>query len=152
MAAECGEAAATLFQTQGGPRRAVRHSGSCRSRFWTTGSATRELTIMYSSSILFFPISSSSFPTAYSLTVDLVPVPVYSAAITACLLKGSKNKQIRQASGLLLSSRCLYFSVTFIRPGQTKGRTSLVFFQPTFKQSPTNISLRRLLFSLSPSQ
>lgn len=133
-AAECGEAAATLFKTHRGPRRAVRHSGSCRSRFWTTGSAIRELTIMYSSSILFFPISSSSFPTAYSLPVYLVPVPVYSAEITACLLKG-KQKQANptgQWTSFVLSVP-LFFG--HLHPARSNQRTYIPCLFPAHVQT-----------------
>lgn len=86
------------------------------------------------SSILFFPISSFSFPTAYSLPVYLVPVPVYSAEITACLLKG-KQKQANptgQWTSFVLSVP-LFFG--HLHPARSNQRTYIPCLFPAHVQT-----------------
>lgn len=94
-AAECGDAAAT-FETDSGPRRAVRHSGPCRSWFWTIGEgASREPN--YCTPLQLFLPFSSSFLIAYIYTGYLAPDPADSAAITTSLPK-RKQKQVNSTS------------------------------------------------------
>lgn len=138
-----------------GPSRAVRHSGPCRSRFWTTGgrdSRAHYYIIMYSSSILFLSFSSF-FPIAYSLTVYLAPVPVYAAAITASLPKGKQKQANRRGQWTsFVPSVPLFFG--HLHPARPDQRTYIpCLFSATFKRSPTSIiSLSRLLFLSSPSR